>query len=124
MASGSSLVQLADGRTLAYRTYGAADGAPVVFCHGNMNSSLFEPAWEKTGAAAVAAGARIFAPDRPGVGLSTHHPGRTYATWAHDVAQLADQEGLAGFSVMGFSSGGGAQPTHHHQHSPVARGRG
>ena len=31
MAPGSSLVQLADGRTLAYRTYGAADGAPVVF---------------------------------------------------------------------------------------------
>ena len=33
---------------LAWREYGNAAGFPVLFFHGNLDSRLFEPAWDKT----------------------------------------------------------------------------
>lgn len=97
---------LVDGRTLAYRQYGVPDGFPVFFFHGNLNSRLFEPAWEKTEAQTVAAGARVIAVDRPGYGLSSFLPTRTYGSWAQDVSQLARHLSLPAYAVLGYSSGG------------------
>ena len=48
----------------------------------------------------------MIAPDRPGYGLSSFHPGRSLAGWAADVSALADHLGLDTFAVVGVSGGG------------------
>jgi pimeloyl-ACP methyl ester carboxylesterase len=95
---------LRDGRSLSWREYGA--GFPVIFTHGNLNSSLFSPSWSKTTDDAMSSGAKIFAVDRPGYGNSSIHDGRTYQDWTEDVRQLVAHLGLERYSVVGFSSGG------------------
>jgi hypothetical protein len=49
-------MKLLDGRVLGFREYGLAGGFPVLFLHGNLNSCLFQPCWEKTQAVTVGAG--------------------------------------------------------------------
>lgn len=100
-------VRLRDGRRLAYREYGDVRGGfPVLFFHGNLGSRVYAAAWDKEAAETVAAGARVIAIDRPGVGGSDPHPARTYATWARDVGDFAAALQLRRFAVLGFSSGG------------------
>ncbi|WP_353635133.1 alpha/beta hydrolase [Halobacterium sp. NMX12-1] len=96
-------VQLPDGRTLAYATYGHPDGAPVVFCHGTPGSRISG----RLGADATAeAGVRVIAPDRPGFGASDRQRGQTFADWAGDVAALTSELGVEEYGVVGFSGGG------------------
>jgi pimeloyl-ACP methyl ester carboxylesterase len=97
------LFELEGGRELAWIEYGALDGAPVVAFHGSPGTRhFFAPLAE----IAARKGVWLIAPDRPGYGHSTYHPGRTYETWAGDVAQLADHLGIDRFAVVGPSSGG------------------
>lgn len=99
-------VTLRDGRRLAYREYGTPSGYPVLFFHGNLNTRLYSPMWAETESATDAAGARLIAVDRPGVGGSDPHAGRTYATWAQDIADFVLALDLRRFAVLGYSSGG------------------
>jgi pimeloyl-ACP methyl ester carboxylesterase len=100
---GPRFVRLPDGRRLAYAEYGAADGDPVLYFHG-FPSSRREA--RLIHADALATGARIIAPDRPGYGDSDDAPGRTLADWAGDCAALVGQLGLARFAIIGVSGGG------------------
>ena len=59
----SEVVQLGDGGRLAYSEYGAADGVPVLFCHGWPSSRTMA---QLTETAARKLGVRIISPDRPG----------------------------------------------------------
>ena len=95
---------LRDGRQLAWREYGK--GFPIVFAHGNLNSSLLEPAWQKTARQAENAGARVLALDRPGYGLTSPHTNRTYLDFAQDVQELINHLSISKFGVVGYSSGG------------------
>jgi pimeloyl-ACP methyl ester carboxylesterase len=96
-------LRLADGRQLAFCEYGAPDGPPTFFFHGWPGSRLdFAP----NGPAAAAAGVRVIAIDRPGIGRSDPHPRRKVLDWPRDVAELADSLGIDRFSVFGFSFGG------------------
>jgi pimeloyl-ACP methyl ester carboxylesterase len=79
---------------------------PVFFMHGNLNSRLFMPSWEKTHEQTVAAGARVIALDRPGYGGSDFLPDRTYESWASDLSQVAQSLALERYCVLGYSSGG------------------
>lgn len=90
---------LADGRTLAWSEWGPPDGATVLFCTGaGMSGSL------GFGAGALGElGVRLVGLDRPGLGRSTAHPGRTLASWADDVA--AAFGGDPGLLAVGFSQG-------------------
>ena len=100
---GPRSVRLPDGRHLAYAEYGAADGVPVLYFHG------FPSSRREAGlihADALAAGARIIAPDRPGYGASDDAPSRRLADWAEDCAALAAALGLERFAVLGVSGGG------------------
>src|SRR5438309_1703719 len=85
---------------------GWSTGLPMVCrwwrCTGLRGLATFAPQSET----AARHGVRLIAPDRPGYGHSTYHPGRTYETWARDVGQLADHLGLDRFAVLGHSSGG------------------
>jgi pimeloyl-ACP methyl ester carboxylesterase len=97
------VIQLSDGRSLAYAEYGTPDGFPVVNCHGGLACRLDVAAADDI---AAAAGVRLISPDRPGVGLSDPSPGRTLADWARDVDELLDQIGVQRFASMGWSMGG------------------
>jgi pimeloyl-ACP methyl ester carboxylesterase len=98
---------LRDGRQMAWREYGKTSGGyAVVFAHGNLNSSLLQPSWDKTNDQTESAGARVLALDRPGYGDSTAHTDRTYLDFAADVNELVTHLSISKFAVVGFSSGG------------------
>ena len=97
-----SRVALEDGRTLAFREYGAANGEPVIFCHGWPSSCTMA---ELTDDAAREVGARIISPDRPGISGSSLHRERTLLDWPPLVRQLADHLGLREFRMLGISGG-------------------
>lgn len=97
------ILNLPDGRQIAIAEYGDPHGIPVIFCHGWPASRLQGGLLHDD---ACALGARIIAPDRPGVGLSPAHPGRTLADWPRLIADMADSLELDEFRVLGVSGGG------------------
>jgi pimeloyl-ACP methyl ester carboxylesterase len=104
---------LADGRQLAYDTYGDPDGTPVVFCHGFSDSRLIR---NPDDALTASLGVWVVAADQPGVGGSSPQRGRTMADWGPDMGQLADHLGIERFAVAGHSGGGphALSVAHHH----------
>lgn len=95
-------ITLADGRRLAYAEWGDPNGRPLFFFHGTPHSRLWCPDEEAT----RAAGVRVIAVDRPGIGRSDARSARTYGDWAADVVELADGLGIDRFAVVGLSAGG------------------
>lgn len=94
---------LPDGRRLAYREWGPAEGAPIIAHHGTPSSGLAVPGgW----AAPAAAGVRLVTFDRPGYGGSTNVPGRRVGDAAQDARALADHLGIDRFGTIGTSGGG------------------
>jgi pimeloyl-ACP methyl ester carboxylesterase len=98
-----SLLTLRDGRTLAYLEVGKATGAPVFHFHGHGSSRLEALALSD---AAEKARVRLVAFDRPGIGYSDPKVGDRLLDWPSDVAEAADQFGIARFAVQGMSAGG------------------
>jgi pimeloyl-ACP methyl ester carboxylesterase len=99
----TQFVESPDGRALAWSEIGRRDGPVVVWCHGGLSGRL-DVAFAAAGA--IASGVRLITVDRPGLGESTRHKGRTVAGWAKDVAVVADGLGIDHFSVIGWSAGG------------------
>jgi pimeloyl-ACP methyl ester carboxylesterase len=91
-----------DGRAIGYVERGAADGVPVILCHGTPGSRLSRHAdpeiYERHDVHAVFY-------DRPGYGLSEPLPGRSVADAPTDIAALADHLGFDRFAVVGGSGG-------------------
>jgi pimeloyl-ACP methyl ester carboxylesterase len=98
-------IKLKDGRILGYAEYGDPQGKPVLHCHG-IPSSRFEGSRPVAIEIAQRLGARIIIPDRPGCGLSTFKPNRTFLDWPDDMIELADALGIDRFTVLGLSAGG------------------
>jgi len=101
--SETAVFEVADGRKLAWTEFGVREGAPVVAFHGSPGSSYD---FASVSEPAVDAGVRLIAVDRPGYGLSTFDPARSYQSFASDVRELVDHLGLDRFAVIGHSSGG------------------
>jgi pimeloyl-ACP methyl ester carboxylesterase len=99
----TEIMDLPDGRELAWTEVGAREGPPVFFFHGTPGSRRQACFDERP---IVAAGVRLVAPDRPGYGHSTYQPGRSLTGWTGDVARLADHLGIDRFAVVGQSGGG------------------
>ena len=97
------LLELPDGRRLAYCEWGEPTGEPVVHCHGMPGSRLELHAPEEV---YRKLGIRLITIDRPGYGLSDPSPERTLLDWPADVEALADTLGLDRFGMMGLSGGG------------------
>jgi len=93
---------LKDGRTLGYAEYGEPAGTPVIGFHGTPGSRFEMKSVEK---AAIAAGARVVAPDRPGYGISQPNTHSTLLGYVDDVIELADALKLDRFAVLGASGG-------------------
>ena len=99
----AQLLTLESGRTLAYQEYGDPSGRPVFYFHGTPGSRQEASHAHRAG---LELGFRIVAADRPGMGRSDHHKGRTLLDWPRDVLELSDHLGLWQFGVLGLSGGG------------------
>ncbi len=95
-------LDLADGRVLAWREFGAPTGWPVVAVHGSPDSSAV---WALLDDDARRARARVIAPDRPGFGDSTPEPGRSVLDWVDDLGELTEHLELASFRLLAISGG-------------------
>ncbi|HEY8239262.1 MAG TPA: alpha/beta hydrolase [Candidatus Limnocylindrales bacterium] len=97
-------VVLADGRTLEYWDGGDPGGRPMIYQPGTPVSRVFGR-WGHE--AAVDAGVRLIALNRPGYGGSTTSDGvPSLLSVGRDTAELAAILGLDGFAVFGSSGGG------------------
>ncbi|MEV5812763.1 alpha/beta fold hydrolase [Streptomyces mutabilis] len=93
--------RLPDGRLLGWAEWGPPDGAPVLLCPGAATSRRLG-----FGAGVVEAlGVRLVSVDRPGLGVSTPAPGRTFADFAADMRALCGLRGLGVPAVVGNSQG-------------------
>lgn len=100
--SSDRILRLRGGRRLGYAEYGDPAGAPLLAFHGTPGSRLVLAIADRP---ARAQGVRLIAPDRPGLGLSDFHAGRTFADWPDDVRALADALAIHRFAVVGISGG-------------------
>ncbi|MFZ4238059.1 alpha/beta fold hydrolase [Streptomyces murinus] len=92
---------LSDGRLLGWAEWGPLDGTPVLLCPGAATSR-----WLGFGAGVVdALGVRLISVDRPGLGVSTPAPGRTFSDFAGDMRQLCARRGLERPVMVGNSQG-------------------
>lgn len=96
------VIRLADGRSLAYASWGTTDGPPVVLLHRAPGSRLLDPDPDAT----AAAGVRLLTLDRPGYGATSpvSDPWRRDA--ATDVVALLDVLELDDVALVGWSGGG------------------
>jgi pimeloyl-ACP methyl ester carboxylesterase len=105
MMKTDNLIDLPDGRKLAYAEYGEPDGHPVMHFHGSMSSRL-EPLFFGDDLLNQY-GLRFIALDRPGMGQSDFQPNRGLTDWTKDVVFLADRLNIEQFSVLAISGGAG-----------------
>jgi pimeloyl-ACP methyl ester carboxylesterase len=96
------LIPLLSGGTLAVDEDGDPHGTPVFFFHGWPASRLQGAG---LGPAARRLGVRLLSPDRPGIGLSTHQPGRRLLDWPAQVREAAVWLGMERFRVICVSGG-------------------
>jgi pimeloyl-ACP methyl ester carboxylesterase len=101
--SDTFIVDLADGRRLAGSETGRPDGFPVFAFHG-LPGSRYQQHPDPD--LARSRGARLIHLDRPGFGWSKAQSHRSLASWADDVAAVADRFGIHQFAVAGVSGGG------------------
>jgi len=99
----SRTVRLADGRRIGYAEYGDPQGASVLAIHGTPGSRFMFALTDK---ASRDRGLRIFAPERPGYGLSDFRRKDGLAQAADDLRWFADAVGLRRFALIGVSGGG------------------
>lgn len=97
-------LSLPDGRQLAYDELGDSAGPPLLFFHG-VPGSRHHARFIRPDDRQDSAWLRILAPDRPGVGLSTPHAGRSIRSFAEDAAVLADALSLREVVLAAFSGG-------------------
>jgi len=76
-------LRLPDGRALAYEAVGPPGAPPIMHFH-SIPSSRLEVFWEAASCGSL--GYRVICPDRPGIGLSDHLPGRSLLDWPADAA--------------------------------------
>jgi len=97
------LLTLPGGRSVGVAQFGRPQGAPVIWCHGGLSSRIDAALAD---AAAARTGLRLIALDRPGIGRSSLRRNDDLLRWPAIVAECADQLGLEGFGVVGWSAGG------------------
>ncbi|QDT75143.1 alpha/beta fold hydrolase [Lacipirellula limnantheis] len=97
-------VRLPGGRRIGYAEYGDRSGPLVFYFHGTPGSRVEAGLIAEE---ATAAGIRLVALERPGIGLSDYQAGRQILNWPADVASAAQALGYGGtsFGIVGLSGG-------------------
>lgn len=98
----AGLRTLPDGRVIAFDDVGDPDGIPVLFVHGTPDSRRTRHPDDRL---ATAAGIRLIAVDRPGIGGSSAHRTGTIGSFADDVRHLLDSLGIDRCRVLAWSGG-------------------
>ena len=99
------LLELDDGRTVGYATWGDPEGTPVFIGHGTPGSRLDrypgidDPEWVRRQRV------RFVGVDRPGYGYSNPWPEASLLDCAEDFVRVADDLGLERFRALGASGG-------------------
>src|SRR6266704_6629865 len=93
-----NVLEVADGRRVAYDVAGDPDGVPVFFQHGTGDSRLCKYPDDSVTAGL---GVRLVTADRPGVGASSPYKHRRILDWVPDVEAIADALQLDRFVVAG-----------------------
>lgn len=99
------LLELDDGRTVGYATWGDPEGTPVFIGHGTPGSRLDrypgidDPEWVRRQRV------RFVGVDRPGYGYSDPWPEASLLDCAEDFVRVADGLGLEHFRALGASGG-------------------
>jgi len=99
-------LELDDGRTIGYATWGDPEGAPVFIGHGMPGSrrdrypGLDDPEWLRQRRL------RFIGVDRPGYGYSDPWPEASLLDCAEDFVRVADHLGLERFAALSGSAGG------------------
>jgi pimeloyl-ACP methyl ester carboxylesterase len=97
------VIELGDGRQLAFEERGDRHGTPVLRFHSTPGSRL-EPFPDDE--VITRLGIRLITFDRPGYGWSSPLANRTLLDVAADAGRLADELGAGRFAVDGMSGGG------------------
>ena len=104
--SDDQLLELDDGRTVGYSTWGDPEGRPVFIGHGTPGSRLDryaaidDPEWVRRQRV------RFIGVDRPGYGYSDPWSEGSLLDCAGDFLRVADDLGLERFAALGASGGG------------------
>lgn len=93
---------LPDRRRLAWRSYGAADGRPVLLLHQGLGCSVLP---RGTDALAKDLGLWLICPERPGAGRSDPRPAFSFEGVGADMADLVRDLGIERIQVAAFMSG-------------------
>jgi len=99
-------LELDDGRTIGYSTWGDSQGTPVFIAHGTPGSrralspGLDDSAWLRQQRL------RFIGVDRPGYGYSDPWPEASLLDCAEDFVRVADHLRLERFAALGVSGGG------------------
>ncbi len=96
------LLELEDGRKLAFAEYGDPTGRPLIYFHNHASSRLEGYFFHQD---AKRAGFRIIAVDRPGIGLSDANRQNSHQQVATDITVLADSLKLRHFSLLSWAGG-------------------
>lgn len=99
----TTLLTLADGRTVDVFLGGDVGGRPLVMHHGTPSDGTTFADWD---ASCLTRGLRLICASRPGYAASRRLPGRDVAHAARDTAALLDQLGHDRFITAGWSGGG------------------
>jgi pimeloyl-ACP methyl ester carboxylesterase len=97
------IVELPDGRRLAFDDVGDPAGVPVLYLHGCPDSRLTR---HPDDSIAERAGVRLIAVDRPGYGSSDPPSDWTLSSVVRDLVAGLDQLEIERCAVLGWSSGG------------------
>jgi len=98
-------LELADGRTIGYATWGDPDGSPGFIGHGTPGSRLAlspgldDPEWIRRQRL------RFIGVDRPGYGYSDPWTEASLLDCASDLVRVADDLGIERFWALGVSGG-------------------
>jgi pimeloyl-ACP methyl ester carboxylesterase len=96
-------ITTADGRQLYVIEAGKRHGIPVLVLHGTPGAGALLDAWAED---AISRGIRLITYDRAGYGESSPRPGRSVASVAADVSDIAQQLSINRLLVWGMSGGG------------------
>lgn len=98
-----NIINLKDGRKMAYKEYGNPNGRPLLLVHGTPFSKLM---WRDVPGVLHNDLFRIIAMDRPGYGHSDFNFNGALENFPLDIVELLDQLNIDKVSIAGVSGGG------------------